>query len=390
MKRLVYPSTLLGTDNDFNNIIKLNIIKVEPGDMSALSGTRADPSKGEVGDRKGRSSFQETYDNTPKTSYAPAGVTPEYQNILDAGQDTYRLGRAGATYIGERAQVEVKLTEETRSTHTEIYLPAPAMIPFGNRSNYSGQPLGGFNNLAGQKFMDVAKAGWNDLMRGQAPTELIKLAKDILAPTIDNVSSLGSNELKSTIESRLRAIRNPHMKVLYEGPEFRTFNLTSPMVPFNAKDSETIREIIKVIEEASAPDYANRYNGFFGTDNWFSFPDEFEIQIMMKDPETGNLVENPYVQKIRRCVLTSREVNYGGNSVFSTHRSGAPLEVVMQLSFLETEYLTKSVVENDFYPGDNLRDPAGSTGVSNESSGLGGVAPVQSPGFNLGPDLREP
>ena len=57
--------------------------------------------------------------------------------------------------------------------------------------------------------------------------------------------------------------------------------------------------------------------------------------------------ENQFYNKIATCVLTSCDVNYTPNGVKS-FASGAPTQITMNLSFMETEQLTKQHVDQGF------------------------------------------
>lgn len=331
---LIYPADLLGKGNDYSNIFKISLIGVEPASITQSGGSIHDLSKSNVGDKKGSSG------GSSLTAVPGLKETRTNQTVITTGKNS-------------------------RNTHTSIWLPAPQVFNFTQVSNWGGGNLGGFNNLSNRKFMDIVRDAWKHRFANDGVDmlgELSALAQDIFAPAVNSASSLGSEELGNAIEYRTRSVRNPHAKVLFQGPNFRQFQFAFSMVPFEEKDSVAIKEIIRAFSKASAPGYANRYNGYLGSDNWFSYPDEVEIEVMIKDPETGEILPNPFVQAFRRCVATDVTTAYGGQTVFSTHRSGAPMDLQLSVSFMETEYLTKDRAEI-LYQGE--KPPSDTTGNNN-------------------------
>jgi len=59
-------------------------------------------------------------------------------------------------------------------------------------------------------------------------------------------------------------------------------------------------------------------------------------------------VENEYIPKISRCVLTNISVDYTPNGVFSTLEDNSPTAYTLTLSFSEIAQLTREDVEAGF------------------------------------------
>jgi hypothetical protein len=79
---------------------------------------------------------------------------------------------------------------------------------------------------------------------------------------------------------------------------------------------------------------------------FLTLPSTFDIHYMYQ--MTPSLAtENQFYNKIATCVLTSCNVNYTPNGVKS-FASGAPTQITMNLSFMETEQLTKQHVDQGY------------------------------------------
>ena len=61
----------------------------------------------------------------------------------------------------------------------------------------------------------------------------------------------------------------------------------------------------------------------------------------------GVASENAYFPKIATCVLQSVATNFTPNGVVS-HEDGSPVIITMDLSFLETEMITKDHINEGF------------------------------------------
>jgi hypothetical protein len=74
---------------------------------------------------------------------------------------------------------------------------------------------------------------------------------------------------------------------------------------------------------------------------FYIYPSEFDIQYYFQGRQ------NEFLHKISTCVLTDMSVNYG-NEYFSSFREGEPTEIRMNLTFQETELLTKERISKGY------------------------------------------
>jgi hypothetical protein len=116
---------------------------------------------------------------------------------------------------------------------------------------------------------------------------------------------------------------NELMVVLLKGPTFKQFELTWKLAPKNADDSDFLREIIRVLNEAMAP--RMEYAGAI-----FKFPSIFQLSF------TPN---HHQLYRFKPAVLKSFVANYssGGQPAFYK-ATDAPESVELRMTFLELEY----------------------------------------------------
>lgn len=126
--------------------------------------------------------------------------------------------------------------------------------------------------------------------------------------------------------------RNPHMAVLYEAPNFRTFQFSWDLRPKNAKESELIKKIIKQLKYYSHPSKTEK-------EHFFNYPEQFGIRFKKDD----------FLFKTRRCVCTNVQTDYHGEGtpLYYDHqgRKKAPAVYKLDLAFTETKILTKKDIQ---------------------------------------------
>jgi hypothetical protein len=57
---------------------------------------------------------------------------------------------------------------------------------------------------------------------------------------------------------------------------------------------------------------------------------------------TGNMVRNPALFAMDRCVVTNINLNYSPAGAYSNFHNGAPVEVGLQISFQEINMLSRA------------------------------------------------
>ena len=136
------------------------------------------------------------------------------------------------------------------------------------------------------------------------------------------------------------AAQNPYMEVLFHAPNLREFTYNFTFAPRNAEETEDVQNIIKLMRFHMAPELRQDHNMFV------TLPSEFDIYYMYKGTD-GTVKENPYVNKISTCALTSCNVDYTPTGV-KTHPDGSPVVIKMALTFKEMDMITKEHIAEGF------------------------------------------
>jgi hypothetical protein len=129
---------------------------------------------------------------------------------------------------------------------------------------------------------------------------------------------------------------NPQQQLLFQGVDFRTFGLAFVMTPWNAQESNTIKEIIKTFRKYGSPTILKNTAGFI-----FKPPAVFEVEFW------SGSQQNQYLNKVTQCVLTQIEVNYAPNG-WTAHNDGAPVQTALNLGFQEIEIIDSTKIEGGY------------------------------------------
>ena len=125
---------------------------------------------------------------------------------------------------------------------------------------------------------------------------------------------------------------NPQLEVLYSGPKNRSFVFDFTLTPRNAKEADQVWLIIQTLKFHAAPEYADASGS---NTRYLIPPSEFGIEFLMGPNVNTNL------PSIGPCVLTNIDVNYSPNDTYATFYDGMPVQIKLQLQFMEIVILTK-------------------------------------------------
>ena len=180
-------------------------------------------------------------------------------------------------------------------------------------------------------------------------------------------SVMGEDKMAAAAASQFGVARNPHKVVLFDSVGFRKHSFSYQFTPKNRRESETLKQIIRLFKYHASPGMnpdvtikmdkinsmlatsdkeGNVTNGklkdvkLSGGKHFFKYPEFFQIKF--HHPQ--------FLFTIGDSVLTSVDVNYHGGGSVSYARdtadaTPAPTQVNLNLSFMETDIITKENIE---------------------------------------------
>jgi len=133
---------------------------------------------------------------------------------------------------------------------------------------------------------------------------------------------------------------NPFVEVFFTNMNLRKFTYNFVFAPRNEDETNEIQQIIQLFRFHMVPELQGT-NG-----RYITLPSTFDIHYMYK-ANNGNSYENDYYTRLSTCVLQDCSVNYTPTGVKS-FGDGAPTQITMNLTFSETEALTKEKVKQGY------------------------------------------
>ena len=146
------------------------------------------------------------------------------------------------------------------------------------------------------------------------------------------LSALKSGTGRLLLQTKGLAL-NPKNQLLFEGIDFRSYQLAFTFTPYSAEEAETVRQIIKTFKKHAAPTIITETAGMF-----FRPPSTVGVQFMF------NGKENPNIAKVTESVIESIDVNYAPNG-WAAHDNGAPVQTTLTLQLKEIQLVDSVMID---------------------------------------------
>ena len=249
---------------------------------------------------------------------------------LKAGQNTFL--KDGTNRISKQLSGINKDARFGRgSRHTRVTDTIILYTPPGIKTNYvvnhSGVETGMMADLVGiGSFADISR--------------LLEVATKAGAEVLQMITQAapGVGDFKAALQKVSGRAFNNNLEMVFKDVPMREFQYTFEFAPRNRKELDSARKIISLLKFHMHPE--------LGIKNDFVVPSQFQITFMYMDKING------YIPRIAKCVLTKMDLAHGDESVFSTFTSdnvgAAPVHTKMDLTFAETEIMTKQKIAEGF------------------------------------------
>ena len=169
----------------------------------------------------------------------------------------------------------------------------------------------------------------------------LKMIDRFVMPIIQGDNGAGFGDM---VSASLRAVPNPLVLQLFQSINRREFTFSYKFVPVNQTEADNIYDIVRAFKKYSHP---RRVTALAG--RYLEYPAEFRIRFM------DGMEENLYLPRIARCVLTSVDVKYGSEGVYTAFENGGnarkgspPIETNLQLTFSEVEILDQHRIDQGY------------------------------------------
>jgi hypothetical protein len=248
--------------------------------------------------------------------------------VIDAiGSTVSQVFNSSANVIKTPNSSVLSISPEQEGQSEIISLYMPDTVNITNESHYSGVSSLGAVGEALNAISDSTKG-----------------SKGIVGKVIGGVTSLpgmalsalSSNPAKLVMATQGLAL-NPKNQLLFDGIDFRSYQLAFTFTPYSAQEAETVRQIIKTIKKNAAPRIITEAMGMF-----FVPPSTARVQFLF------NGKENPNIARVAESVITTVDVNYAPNG-WAAHDNGAPVQTTLTLQLQEIQLIDSKMIEKEGY-----------------------------------------
>jgi len=153
------------------------------------------------------------------------------------------------------------------------------------------------------------------------------------------LGSLGGGAAQKALESSFANIGNPYKEMTFSGIGFREFSFNFVFRARNHPEVQAVQNIIEKFRYYSKPTFQQGMS-------ILNYPQEFHIEFLTK-PENkkgktslDRFETNPYIPQIKMCVCKGVNTNFTSQNTWRALKTGAPVEISLQLQFEETELVT--------------------------------------------------
>ena len=283
------------------------------------------------------------YDGSASDDGTTAGILDE----INSKNTLFKVGQYAKSLKDSDLLKRGNFFRTVKRTKDTIALYMPDTLAFDYQQSYSdvsvasGLGLAGAGLQAGASLMNAGKKGGDAIQKNMAP---------FVAEAVSGVGSkfgLDKNVLFTALSAATGGALavNPQLELIYQSPSFRNFRFQFMFYPRSKKEAEQVLSIIDMFTFHQAPEVLTSSFG-----RYLVPPSEFDIKFYY------NGQENPNIPKVSTCVLTGVSIDYAPNGFASYETllnsperggTGMPVAIRMDLSFKETEIITKQFLSGE-------------------------------------------
>ncbi len=236
------------------------------------------------------------------------------------------LGAGGALILGGLNAERFKLNKRLKRLATSISLYTPTDISVSYNLGWS---------QTDDKLIDFAQSKQQEAL-------VDSLFNRPFGETTSKALRYYMSQQSEAFSNLGRTAVNPKRDMLFQNVDGRNFRFSYVFAPRSKEEAKEVADIIYTFKLFAHPELIEGYAQYL-----YLYPAEFDIEYRMIDG-VGNDVENPFINKISTCVLTSINVVYAPNGSYQSLANGEPVMTTMQLSFKEIETLHQDKIKQGF------------------------------------------
>jgi hypothetical protein len=312
------------------------INKTTPGKVATTAGGH--PSKLEATDSfQGKKFIDSNVNKGAGKSQSTMSGAPSKSGLWMRRPGTSRMAKAITLYMPP----SVKVSYKSNYKDDEISARASAI---GNTIGSVVDTISGGKALS--SLATWKKAGMTaGEGAGAVAAFAAKASADLFAPGASTLAQLSAG-----------SILGSKMELMFTDVGRRNFSFTFNFIPKSEQEAQMVYKIVQTFKEHMLPEYLTEFKAFetsipLGQGRVMKIPDTFDIMYFYRNNE------NPFLNKISTCYLSSMDVDYGGDKYVTYEptilgdgdQSGPPPQrTSITLSFSEIETITRERAKQGF------------------------------------------
>lgn len=338
-KRLSYPSDNLGTD-EIPSYVIFYINLPESSQLKRNKTVRSSTSDIYSGLTRGSSTV------FSPTNPAREAATAAILGTLKGGPDDGVKALATPVVSGLASGIQKKPKYRRIARAIALYMPDTVFQTYTH--DYDAISVTDAAGLAGMASRGANAGVTSDVANPQTFKNYITgesvAGKELAGFAAESTGFVGQGFTDLVLRSSGKAV-NPQIEMVYKQTQNRQFTFDFRMQPRDPAESNIIKNIIRYFKMYSAPALADGTAGAY-----FEIPGQFDIEFMFKNQESK------FISKISTCVLQNIDVNYSSAGQFATFSDGSPVEINLQLRFIEVDTLTRQMFDTAQFTDDSNYD----------------------------------
>jgi hypothetical protein len=141
-----------------------------------------------------------------------------------------------------------------------------------------------------------------------------------------------SGEITKSISVVGERVVNPQETLSFSGVDLRNFTFTWDLYPSNQNDSESIKNIVRLLKQKALPQVEDLGGGGIGARAFLNYPSIVELNLLG--------VDESHFMRFKRCMIQSVNVDYGGGGMPEILKGGKPAVVSISITFSELQINT--------------------------------------------------
>ena len=250
-----------------------------------------------------------------------------------AGTNTLTQGGSASSHfsqVGQRYQ-------HAEKAGSMVFLP---MIPASETSSTGWGDQDTMNAI--QKEFGIAATNIiNDALTNQkdfidwaanAGGSLMGAAGRLMTPGLGQfiTAHFAGKAVSANLLGRSGVAINPNLELLFSGPSLREFGYEFTFTPRGRKETQEVRDIIKVFKKGMAPKRTEQHM-------FLNVPHVWNVEYIYNSKGLPGTWQHPYLNKIKPCALKSFNVDYRPGNSYMTYSDGSMTSYVVSMSFGELE-----------------------------------------------------